>query len=122
MKNSLFILCLICAENLFSKVLNIDREIESDSTFRRVRANFTFSFSNDKQKKNLVDFAVTTFVQFPMNCHFTTPRWFFDSNLFFTVNKHLEFTIHYDHNLDAYRPLPIDNYYYSISTGINIKF
>ena len=57
-----------------------------------------------------------------LNNYFTSPRWFFDSNLFFTVNKHLEFTIHYDHNLDTYRPLPIDYYYYSISTGINIKF
>ena len=69
-----------------------------------------------------IDFVGATFVQFPLNNQFTSPRWFFDSNLFFTVNKHLEFTIHYDHNLDTYRPLPIDNYYYSISTGINIKF
>jgi hypothetical protein len=263
MKNTIFIICLFFVGNSFSQVLNIDREIESDSTFRRVRANFTFSFSNDKQKKNLVDFAnvseidyflkkkylfvfltktelafngltalenngffqlrfrdndsrkispdlfvqyqwngvqgmerrslvginarmrwlekrksdlytgigvfyesekwnpflssyafstaslgivnrnlfrlnltakfalkITknidfagaTFVQFPLNSYFTEPRWFFDSNLFFSVNKHLEFTIHYDHNLDTYRPLPIDNYYYSISTGINIKF
>ncbi len=262
MKNTILILCLFFAGNLFSQVLNIDREIETDTTFRRVRANFNFTFSNDKQKKNLVDFANVseidyflkkkylfvfltktelsfngltalenngffqlrfrdndsrkispdvfvqyqwngvqgmerrsllginarmrwlekrksdlytgvgvfyesekwnpflgsyafnsgglsivnrnlfrlnltakfalkiaknidfagaTFVQFPLNSHFTTPRWFFDSNLFFTVNKHLEFTIHYDHNLDSYRPLPIDNYYYSISTGINIK-
>lgn len=253
---------MIIAGNSFSQVLNIDREIETDTTFHRVRANFNFTFSNDKQKKNLVDFtnvsevdyflknnylfvflsktelafngltalenngffqlrfrdndlrkiapdafvqyqwngvqgmerrallgvnarmrwlekrksdlytgvgvfyesekwnpflgsyafnssglsivnrnlfrlnlaakfafkiaknidfAGATFVQFPINTHFTTPRWFFDSNLFFTVNKHLEFTIHYDHNLDTYRPLPIDTYYYSISTGINIK-
>ena len=69
-----------------------------------------------------IDFVGASFVQFPINSHFTTPRWFFDSNLFFTVNKHLEFTIHYDHNLDSYRPLPIENYYYSVSTGVNIKF
>jgi hypothetical protein len=62
-----------------------------------------------------------------LNHQFTYPRWFFNSNLFFTVNKYL-FTIHYDHNLATYRPLPIDYYYYyyyyyySISTGINIKF
>ncbi len=262
MKISLFFVFIVLYGTTFTQVLNIDRKIETDTTFRRVRANFKFTFSNDKQKKNLVDFANVseidyflkkkylfvfltktelsfngltalenngffqlrfrdndsrkiapdifaqyqwnglqglesrsllginarmrwlekrksdlytgvgffyeaekwnpflssyafttgslgivnrnlfrlnltakfalkiaknidfagaTFVQFPLNSHFTTPRWFFDSNLFFTVNKHLEFTIHYDHNLDTYRPLPIDNYYYSISTGINIK-
>ena len=57
MKNTILILCLFFAGNLFSQVLNIDREIETDTTFRRVRANFNFTFSNDKQKKNLVDFA-----------------------------------------------------------------
>jgi hypothetical protein len=69
-----------------------------------------------------IDFAGTTFVQFPLNNHFLTPRWFFDSNLYFKVNKHLGFIIHYDHNCDTFRPLPIDNYYYTVSTGINIKF
>lgn len=263
MKNSLFLVFFILNGTAFTQVLNIDREIETDTTFRRVRASFNFTFSNDKQKKNLVDFANiseidyffkkkylfvfltktelsfngltalenngffqlrfrdndsrkiapdifaqyqwngvqgmesrsliginarmrwlekrksdlytglgvfyeaekwnpfltayafstgsqgiinrnlfrlnltakfafkiaknidfagATFVQFPLNNHFSKPRWFFDSNLFFTVNKHLEFTIRYDHNFDTYRPLPIDNYYYSISTGINIKF
>ena len=263
MKVLVFLIFFILTGNVISQVLNIDREIESDTIFRRVRANFNFTFSNDKQKENLLDFSnvseidyflkkkylfvfltktelsfngVTalenngffqlrfrdndsrkispdifaqyqwnsvqgiesrslaginvrmrwlekrksdlytglgvfyeaekwnpflsayafpigsqgiinrnifrlnlaakfalkigenidfvgaSFVQFPINSHFTTPRWFFDSNLFFTVNKHLEFTIHYDHNLDSYRPLPIENYYYSVSTGINIKF
>lgn len=263
MKSFVCFVFIILTGNINSQVLNIDREIDSDTIFRRVRANFNFTFSNDKQKKNLIDFAnvseidyflkkkylfvfltktelafngltalenngffqlrfrdndsrkispdlyvqyqwngvqgmehrsllginarmrwlekrksdlytgigvfyeaekwspflsayafatdslkivnrnlfrlnlttkfalkITkdidfvgaTFVQFPLNNQFTSPRWFFDSNLFFTVNKHLEFTIHYDHNLDTYRPLPIDNYYYSISTGINIKF
>jgi hypothetical protein len=263
MKSFVCFVFIIFSGNIISQVLNIDREIDSDTIFRRVRANFNFTFSNDKQKKNLIDFAnvseidyflkkkylfvfltktelafngltalenngffqlrfrdndsrkispdlyvqyqwngvqgmehrsllginarmrwlekrksdlytgigvfyeaekwspflsayafatdslkivnrnlfrlnlttkfalkITkdidfvgaTFVQFPLNNQFTSPRWFFDSNLFFTVNKHLEFTIHYDHNLDTYRPLPIDNYYYSISTGINIKF
>jgi hypothetical protein len=84
------------------------------------RLNLTAKFAL-KITKN-IDFAGTTYVQFPVNNHFAEPRWFFDSNLNFTVNKHLGFVIHYDHNLDTYRPLPIDNYYYSISTGINIKF
>jgi hypothetical protein len=79
-------------------------------------AKFAFKITKD------IDFAGTTFLQFPLNSHIGSPRWFFDSNLYFSVNKHLGFTIHYDHNFDTYRPLPIDNYYYTITTGINIKF
>ena len=84
----------------------------------RLNTSAKFAF---KIAKN-IDFAGTTFVQFPLNSNFITPRWFFDSNLYFTVNKHLGFTIHYDHNFDTYRPLPIDDYYYSITTGIQLKF
>jgi hypothetical protein len=84
------------------------------------RLNLTAKFALKLSKH--IDFAGTTFVQFPLNSYFASPRWFFDSNLFFNVNKHLAFTLHYDHNYDAYRPLPIDNYYYSLTTGINIKF
>jgi hypothetical protein len=57
MKNSLFFVFIVIYGTAFTQVLNIDREIETDTTFRRVRANFNFTFSNDKQKKNLVDFA-----------------------------------------------------------------
>ncbi len=78
-------------------------------------SKFAFKITNN------IDFAGSTFVQFPLNSHFNTPRWFFDSNLYFNVNKHIGFNIHYDHNFDTYRPLPIDNYYYSITTGISIK-
>lgn len=83
----------------------------------RLNTSAKFAF---KISKN-IDFAGTTFVQFPLNSQFLTPRWFFDANLFFNVNKNLGFVIHYDHNLDTYRPLPIDDYYYSITTGITIK-
>ena len=57
MKVLVFLIFLILTGNVISQVLNIDREIESDTTFRRIRTNFTFTFSNDKQKQNLIDFA-----------------------------------------------------------------
>lgn len=258
-----FILFFILSFNLKAQVLNIDREIENDSSFRRIRASFQFNFSNDKQRRNLLDFSNTsevnyflknnylfvflshtevafnglqalenngffqlrfrdndsrhfapdffiqyqwngvqgmehraliganarfrwlekkksdlytsigvfyeyerwnpflnsyafgadsigivnrnilrlnssakfalklwknidfagiTYVQFPLNSFFLRPRWFLDSNLNFAVNKHLGFVIHYDHTFDTYRPLPIDNFYYSVSIGINLKF
>ena len=68
-----------------------------------------------------IDFSGSTFMQFPVNEHFLQPRWFFDSNLNFEVNKNLNFVVHYDHNMDNYRPLPIDIYYYNLSLGVQIK-
>ena len=85
--------------------------------FFRLNTSAKFALKLSKS----VDFVGNTFVQFPMNEHFLTPRWFFDSNLFFVVNKHLSFIIHYDHNLDRFRPLPIYNYYYTATMGIQVK-
>jgi len=73
-----------------------------------------------KISKN-IDFAGISYLQSPLNSNFSKPRWFFDSNLNFIVNKHISFSIHYDHNLDLYRALPIENYYYSLTTGIQIN-
>jgi hypothetical protein len=56
MKKISVILLLMNYFGLFSQVLNIDREMGSDSVFKKVRASFNFNFSNDKQKRNLVDF------------------------------------------------------------------
>jgi hypothetical protein len=68
-----------------------------------------------------VDFAGVNFIQFPLNGQFLKPRWAFDSNLYFEMSKKLNFIFHYDHNYDVYRVLPIDNYYYNVSLGIQLK-
>jgi hypothetical protein len=70
---------------------------------------------------NKIDFAGISYVQFPMNDNFLKPRWTIDSNLFFDISKNVNFVIHYNHNLDNYRPLPIDNYYYELNFGIMVK-
>ena len=48
-----FFICTLAS----SQVLNVDREIEVDTVFKRARASFNFNFANDKQKKNLIDFS-----------------------------------------------------------------
>lgn len=68
-----------------------------------------------------VDFSCINYLQFPLNNKFNLPRWFFDANLYFNVTKKLNIVIHYDHNLDLYRALPIDNYYYSFNVGFQAK-
>ncbi len=79
-------------------------------------AKFALKFSKS------VDVIGTTFVQFPLNNHFLSPRWFLDVNINFTISNYWTFIIHYDHNFDAFRPLPIDNYYYATTMGIQLKW
>ncbi len=84
-----------------------------------------FSAKTAVQLKKGIDFSSSTFVQFPMNDqfqHFTHPRWFFDMNVFFEISKHLGMNIHYDHNFDTYRPLPIDSYYYNLNLGFQFNW
>lgn len=84
-----------------------------------VRLNSTAKFAFKIAKG--IDFSGVSYLQFPLNSHFKSPRWYFDSNFNFEFNKHLNFVILYEHNLDYYRPLPIDNYYYSINLGLSLK-
>jgi hypothetical protein len=72
-----------------------------------------------------IDLSAITFLQFPMNeafRHFTQPRWFLDLNLNFDINKHLAMVLHYDQNLDYYRPLPIGVYFYNLNLGFQLKW
>ena len=84
-----------------------------------VRLNLSAKFALKIAKG--IDFSGSTFLQSPLNSHFNQPRWFFDSNLNFEVSKHIGFIIHYDHNIDTYRPLPIDTYFYNLSVGLQLK-
>lgn len=75
--------------------------------------------------KDGIDLSTSTFVQFPMNeqfKHFLNPRWFIDLNLFMAVTKHVSVQVHFDHNFDTYRPLPIDNWYYNFNIGFQLKW
>ena len=84
------------------------------------RFNTTTKFAI-KITKN-IDFSGISYLQFPINSNFSKPRWFFDSKLIFVASKNISFILRYDHNLDYYRALPISSYYYSLSTGIQLKF
>ncbi|MHA8067572.1 hypothetical protein V7S76_12940 [Aquirufa sp. ROCK2-A2] len=67
-----------------------------------------------------IDFSAISFVQFPLTNDFMKPRWFWDCNFNFNFSKHVNFQLHYDHMYDSNRVVPISDYYYSISTGIQI--
>ena len=84
-----------------------------------------FSAKTAVQLKKGIDLSAITFLQFPMNdafAHFTQPRWFLDMNMNFELNKHLSMVLHYDQNIDFYRPLPIDLYFYNLNLGFQLKW
>lgn len=84
-----------------------------------IRFNLASKFAFKISKR--IDFTGVSFFQFPINSFFDKPRWFFDSNLFYEVNQVVSLELHYDHNFDTYRPLPIDKYYYNLTLGVNIN-
>lgn len=83
------------------------------------RLNTVTKFAFKIGKK--IDFAGISYIQFPLNKNFLWPRWVFNSNLYFDFSKHLNFVLNYDFNYDDYRPLPIDEFYYSLNFGVQVK-
>lgn len=67
------------------------------------------------------DLALVNYVQFPVNNFFGKPRWFFDSNLNLAITKKWSTVLHYEHNYDLYRPLPIETYYYALTIGFRLQ-
>ena len=72
-----------------------------------------------------IDFATSNFIQFPLNesfSHFLDQRWAMNASIFFKINKHLSINCNYEHNLDFYRALPVDTYYYSLNFQLQVNW
>jgi hypothetical protein len=69
-----------------------------------------------------VDFSAISYLQFPLKGSFLHPRWYTDANLFLGLGKKITFIVHWDHIFDSFRPVPIDKFYYSFSTGLQLNF
>lgn len=68
-----------------------------------------------------IDFSTVSFLQFPVNGNFLQPRWYMEANMYLAVNNWLSFVLHWDHIRDTYRAVPIDNFYYSFSMGVQVN-
>ena len=71
---------------------------------------------------DIVDVSTITYVQFPLAGKFFQPRWYVDANLYLAASKHINFVVHWDHISDRARVVPIDDFYYGFSTGIQMNF
>lgn len=86
-----------------------------------IRLNF--SLKTAFKVANGIDFSAISYLQAPLNAginNLFNARWFLDSQLNFEINKHLDFNIKYNQNLDYFRPLPIDTFFYSLTLGCRI--
>ena len=84
-----------------------------------------FSLKTAIQLSDQIDISAISYLQFPINAGSTNilnPRWFFDSQIHFQLRQHLDFHIKYNHNLDYFRPLPIDSFFYSLTLGLRIHY
>jgi hypothetical protein len=69
-----------------------------------------------------VDITGVSYLQFPMNSEFGKPRWYMEANAFINAGKHINIVFHWDHILDVNTVLPIDHFFYSFSTGVQINY
>jgi hypothetical protein len=69
-----------------------------------------------------VDWTTVSYWQFPLNGSFFQPRWFLESNVNIGIGKHFNFIVHWDHIRDRYRVVPIDLFYYTVSTGLQFNY
>ncbi len=91
-----------------------------DTTRQIFRAN-VYLKTSFKITKN-IDFAGISYLQLPLNNHFTAYRWSIDANVYYKLNDKFNLFFHWDHIRDAYRLVPVSSYLYSYATGLQIAF
>jgi hypothetical protein len=81
-------------------------------------AKSTFAIANG------IDLSAANYLQLPIRKsfdEFLKPRWVSSINVNFQVNKHVNIIYHYTHNMDYYRALPIDPFFYEFEIGLLVK-
>lgn len=125
-----FILLFIFSSSFYGNghILNIDRAYFGGTNLKEVERNLlrlNLTLKTAFKIANGIDFSAISYLQSPLNMGFQNilnPRWFVDAQLNFNINKHLDFNIRYNQNLDYFRPLPIDVFFYSLLIGGKIRF
>ncbi len=83
------------------------------------RSNSYIKYS--KKVSEFIDITSISYLQFPLSGPFFQTRWYQEAKLFVNAGKHFNVLFKYNHTLDAKRVVPIDKFYYSFSTGIQLK-
>ena len=68
-----------------------------------------------------IDISAISYLQFPLNAFFSHPRWFVDANMYIAATDKLSLVLHWDHILDSYWVVPVDNFFYTFSMGLQVN-
>lgn len=71
---------------------------------------------------SVLDFSSIAYLQFPLSRQFGAPRWYQEANAYLSLGKRLVMVFHWDHIWDQTTLLPIDPFFYSFSTGVQLNF
>jgi hypothetical protein len=95
-------------------------DIQDDKIRRMFRFNHYVKIST--RLSSIADLTTISYFQFPLQGRFLQPRWFLESNLTIKAGEHFGFLIHWDHIRDKNRLVPIESFYYTISTGVQFNY
>jgi hypothetical protein len=79
------------------------------------RLNQYLKFS--AQASKWVDFSLISYLQ-PGFAESTSPRWYLDGNTYFKAGEKFSLVLHWDHIIDKQVAVPISNFFYGFSFGI----
>lgn len=92
-----------------------------------LRTNFMIKTAIKLNKH--IDVAALSYIQFPLNLKtlndlsvILEPRWTTDVNLNYSINRHFGLQLRCAHNLDYYRALPIDLFFYDFNFGFLMQW
>jgi hypothetical protein len=94
--------------------------VQADQTRSMLRFNNYLKLSARISKN--ADLTTVSYWQFPIEGRFFQNRCFFESNLTVKAVDHFSILIHWDHIRDKNRLVPIEKFYYSVSTGIQFNY
>ena len=92
----------------------------TDITAHTFRLNAYAKYS--RKVTEHIDISAVSYSQFPLDNRFLNPRWYMEAKVFVRASRHLSLVFHWDHIYDNRRLVPIDRFYYTVSTGIQLNF
>lgn len=68
-----------------------------------------------------VDMVIASYLQFPISDRFLSPRWYLSCVTNLHISNRVNLFYRYEHTLDGYRVLPIDDYFFHSDFGVRLS-
>jgi len=90
--------------------------VQSKIFINRWRVNQYFKLS--ARAGEWVDFSAISYFQPGISSGNILPRWYVDANVYFKAGEKFSLVLHWDHILDSHLAVPIDQFFYGFSFGV----